>query len=112
MPIGHGHTIINRCHTKVVGGSVGSSAFDPGAGHPCAEGVLVVVTPGLAFVAIRGELGNGQSAELAAPHHQCAVEQSAVSGRSSAAIGSSVRSQAALRSVASVEWLSQMWPLM
>src|SRR5262245_2003533 len=48
VPVGHAHPVLDGGQAEFVGGAVGGAALDAGAGHPSAEGVLVVVATRLA----------------------------------------------------------------
>ena len=70
---------VDRVVRKLVGLSVDVSSPEATTGHPLAETVGVVVAADLvAFGQPLSKLDHRQSAHLAAPVHDCAVEQTAL----------------------------------
>src|SRR5262249_8882571 len=70
MPVGNANLVLDGSETQLVGRSIGRAGLDARAGHPGAEGVLVMVAAGFALVLVGGQLSDRQPAELAAPHDQ------------------------------------------
>src|SRR5262249_42960809 len=70
MPVVDVYFAVDRFVAVVVGASVGEAAFDPTAGQPHGEALVVVV-------AAIGSLGIGSTAELAAPDDQRFLEEPA-----------------------------------
>ena len=68
------HLVPLRKIAKVIGRTVNDARPDAAAGHPDGEAVRVVV----ATVSGAGALRHWRSAKLAAPDHQCLVEQAAL----------------------------------
>ena len=63
----------NGMHSKVVGGTISEAAFDPAAGHPHRESVVMMPTSDLLFAI--GFFKWGPS-KLRGPHNQRLVQQS------------------------------------
>ncbi len=68
-----GYHVLDRVMAEVIRSTVDAAAFDPAAGEPGAEAVRVVVAPRIVPV----DLGDRESAHLAAPVHHGRVEPSA-----------------------------------